>query len=380
MDRILVLGAAGSVGSCIVRDLVERSDMTVTAADVRPAAPSAGAKAPSRLTSVVADIGDDSRLRQLVGQADIVVNATAMRYAMPVTHAALDMKVNLVDLGTYHDTEAQLELSETAAAAGVCIVIGAGVAPGLTSILARYGADQLDKVDSIRIHSFLVNALFESAANVNDRLDALKLAGIARRDGVLVKTAPLAENEQVEFAEPFGRQWVHLMPHPEALTLPRYVDVPNVEFKTGYPAAEEAIIAALRDSGLDSMQPFQFRDVIVEPRRFVAAVIGEARRGSISTANVKRVNVAGWQSGSHVQLAYDLAVQLEGGSATSLITGTMASIAAISVVAGGRPGVHSAEGGLDAKVVLGALVERGFVVTETRTVTGDARGVSATLN
>jgi saccharopine dehydrogenase-like NADP-dependent oxidoreductase len=373
MNRVLVLGAAGSVGSCIVRDLLRSSDATVIAADVQqPSFKSLGAEAESRVATVVVDIADDRRLRETMRGVDIVVNATAMRFAMPVTLAALDLRVKLIDLGTYRDTQAQLDLSDRAETSGVCVVIGAGVAPGLTSILARLGADQLDEADSVRIHSFLVNALFESPANVNDRLDALKLAGLARRDGRLVETPPLAENEEVEFAAPFGRQWVHLMPHPETLTLPRYVDVANIEFKTGYPASEEAIITALRDAGLDSTQPFTFDGVEVAPRRFVAAVIGLGRRGAVTTANVKRVTVDGMRDGRRVRLVYDLAVQLEGGSATSLITGTMASIAATSVLAAGRPGVHSAEGGLDAGHVLQELAKRGFVVTETRTVAGTA--------
>jgi saccharopine dehydrogenase-like NADP-dependent oxidoreductase len=370
VTRILILGAAGSVGRVILRELLDMSSAQLVAADLEaPSTDDLNGAAAMRVTSIALDVGNSAALAVAVREAAIVVNATAMRYAMPITRTAIAERIHLVDLGTFHDTIDQLGLAEEAAAAGVCIVIGAGVAPGLTNLLARYGAERLDHVDRISIHSFLVNAMFESPANILDRFDARRLNGLTFRDGKLVRTEPLAEVEAVEFAPPEGRQLVHLMPHPETLTLPRSLGVANVEFKTGYPPAEDEILESFRATDLDSAEPFAFGGARIAPREFVAAVAGTRRRGSISTANLKRVTVEGTKYGQPVRLLYEMAVRAEGGSATSRITGTMAAIAALEVIARGVPGVHPAEGGLEPAAVLQVLAGRGYHVTETQTTT-----------
>ncbi len=370
MTHVLILGAAGSVGRTVVRELLDRPDLRIIAADLQAfALDDLEPDFASRVIPLVLDVADHAQLVKAFRQADVVVNATAMRHALPITRTAIEQRVHLVDLGTYHHTMEQLALSDDAASAGICVVIGAGVAPGLTNVLARYGAEQLDRVDRIRIHSFLINALFESPANVLDRFDAANLRGLVHRNGALLETAPLAEDEEVEFPEPDGRQFVHLMPHPETLTLPRYLEVPNVEFKTGYPPDEDEIIASMRRAGLDSSEPFPFGGTKIAPREFLAALVGTRRRESVTTANIKRVSVEGAHAGRPVQLVYELAVRLERGSATSRITGTMAAIAALEVLTAGVPGVHPAEGGLIPETILRALGERGYPVSETRTAT-----------
>ena len=63
-------------------------------------------------------------------------------------------------------------------------------------------------------------------------------------------------------------------------------------------------------------------------------------------------------------LIYDFAVEQTGRSASSLVTGTVAAIAANLVARGGRIGVHPPEGAFDPRTFLGALAERGLTVTE----------------
>ena len=379
MTRIAVLGASGSVGSVIVRELLEASTAQIIAVDLAPPVLDLPADMARRLIPVGLDIGDPAALAKVLRGSDIVVNAAAMRFAMPVTRAAIAARADLVDLGTFVDTNAQLALSDEAAAAGVRVVIGAGVAPGLTNVLARYGADQFDQVDRICIYSFLVNAMFESPANILDRFAAARLPGLVHRGGTLVQTEPLAEVETIEFALPEGRQLVHLMPHPETLTLPTSLGVPNVEFKTGYPPQEDAILDAFRLAGLDSVEPFDLGGNPVIPREVVAAIAGTTRRGSLATTNAKRVTIDGSKDGRPLRLLYEMAVRVDGGSATSRITGAMAAIATLEVRERGIRGVLPPERGLDPGRVLQALGARGFRITETQslaptTVAGPSAG------
>ena len=166
--------------------------------------------------------------------------------------------------------------------------------------------------------------------------------------------------ERFAFPEPYGEQEVHLVPHPEPVTLPRTIDVRDVVFKVGYPADETARIRVLLELGFDRDEPFEVDGVAVSPRRFAAAYIG--RRGIGPTersANVKHVRVEGAADGRPVTLTYDFAVEQVGRSASAAITGTVAAIAADLVARGGPAGVHPPEAAFDPRPFVDALAERG---------------------
>src|SRR5204862_7041093 len=51
--------------------------------------------------------------------------------------------------GLFYTTKEQMKLSGSYEAAGISAVVGIGSAPGLTNVLAKLGADRLDRVESI---------------------------------------------------------------------------------------------------------------------------------------------------------------------------------------------------------------------------------------
>src|SRR3954468_9213877 len=367
VSRILVLGGSGEMGSAAVADLATRTDHEVTIGDIRPDAAAAvlrGIGAPERV--VLVDVDDPRSLAAALAGTDVVLNATYMRHNVPVTDAAIAGGVHLVDLGSYYpETLLQLERHERAVAAGCRIVPGCGVAPGLTNILARHGADRLETVDAVRMYSSITHPMWTSAGIVVDRFDASSGTSVVLEDGVLVERPSFSGVEEHIFPRPYGEQEVHLVPHPEPVTLPRFLDVGNVSFKVGYPADETERIRVLLELGFDETEPFTFDGVEISPVRFAAAYIG--RRGigpGDRSANVKQVCIDGMRGGRAVALVYDFAVEQVGRSASSTITGTVAAIAADLVAAGGPAGVIPPEGAFDPRALLAALAERDLVVTE----------------
>ncbi len=366
MSRILVLGGSGEMGSAAVADLVERADHRVAIGDIRPDAATALLRrlgAPEHVVRV--DVENPASLAAALTEADVVLNATYMRHNVTVTDAAIAAGVHLVDLGSYYpETLQQLDRHELAEQAGCRIVPGCGVAPGLTNILARLGADELDAVDAVRIYSYISHPLWTSPGIVITRFDASTGMSAVREDGVLVERPSFSGAERIAFPEPYGEQEVHLVPHPEPVTLPRYLDVRNVVFKVGYPADESRRIRVLLELGFDRLDPFEVDGVAISPRRFAAAYIGSRGIGAADrSANVKRVCVDGVRSGRSVTLVYDFAVEQVGRSASSVITGTVAAIAADMVARGGPTGVHPPEGAFEPRAFLAALAERGQRVT-----------------
>jgi lysine 6-dehydrogenase len=244
-------------------------------------------------------------------------------------------------------------------------VPGCGVAPGLTNILARLGADQLDTVETIRLYSYITHPMWTSPGIVVTRFDASVGTSVVFEDGDLVERPSFSGDELIAFPEPYGEQHVHLVPHPEPVTLPRYVDVANVIFKVGYPADETKRIEVLLELGFDLETPCEIDGVAISPRRFAAAYIG--RRGIAAderSANVKQVRVEGVRDGKPLTLVYDFAVERVGQSASSAITGTVAAISADMVSRGGRAGVHPPEGAFEPRTFIDALAARGLIVSE----------------
>jgi lysine 6-dehydrogenase len=367
MSRILVLGGSGEMGSAAVADLVERTDHEVTVGDIRPAAAGAVLRRLGASERVVrVDVEEPASLAAALADTDVVLNATYMRHNVPVTDAAIAAGVHLLDLGSYYpETAAQLERHDAAVAAGCRIVPGCGVAPGLTNILARLGADQLDTVTTIRLYSYITHPMWTSPGIVVTRFDASVGTSVVFEDGVLVERPSFSGEQAVAFPEPYGEQHVHLVPHPEPVTLPHYIDVANVIFKVGYAADETRRIKVLLELGFDREAPFDFDGVAISPRRFAAAYIGS--RGIAAgerSANVKQVRVEGVRDRKPLTLVYDFAVEQVGRSASAAITGTVAAIAADLVARGGRPGVHAPEGAFEARAFIDALAARGLTVDE----------------
>jgi saccharopine dehydrogenase-like NADP-dependent oxidoreductase len=372
VSRILVLGGAGEMGSAGVSDLLERTDHEVTVGDVRPQAAAAlldRLGAPRRVVSV--DVDDPTSLASAMAGADVVLNATYMRHNVPVTDAAIAAGVHLVDLGSYYpETLQQLARHEAAVAAGCRIVPGCGVAPGLTNILARLGADQLDVVDAIRMYSYITHPMWTSPGILVTRFDASTGTSVVLEDGVVVERPSFTGEEAFDFPAPYGRQEVHLVPHPEPVTLPRSIAVRDISFKVGYPADETNRIRVLLELGFDQHDPFTFDGMAIAPDRFAAAYIG--RRGIGPTdrsANVKHVRVEGRCDGRPRVITFDFAVEAVGHSASSTITGTVAAIAADLVARGGQPGVQPPEAAFDPREFVQALAARDLTVEE-RQLTG----------
>lgn len=355
------------MGSVAVADLIERTDHEVTLGDIRPDIATALLRrlgAPERVIRV--DVDDPASLAAALADPEVVLNATYMRHNVLVTDAAIVAGVHLVDLGSYYpETLQQLDRHQAAEQAGCRIVPGCGVAPGLTNILARLGAGQLDSVDSIRMYSYITHPLWTSPGIVVTRFDASTGTSLVFEDGRLVEHPSFSEEERFVFPEPYGEQEVHLVPHPEPVTLPRTIDVRNVVFKVGYPADESRRIRVLLELGFDRETPFEFDGVAISPRRFAATYIGSRGIGPTDrSANVKHVRVDGVRDGTPVSVVYDFAVEQIGRSASSSITGTVAAIATDMVARGGPIGVHPPEAAFRARAFVDALAERGLTINE----------------
>src|SRR5579859_1935160 len=230
--RAVVVGGCGAMGSEATRDLATTGNFDeITIADLNLANAQALADELNASTgrghvcAIQVDASDEDALVAIMRGQDVVVNTMTFHFGLQATHAAIRAGVSYVDLGGLHNTPKQLALDHEAQSAGVTIVLGCGATPGVTNMLARRGADDLDSVEAIHI----CFASHRSIAPSPGLLDTVigefspEASRFYYEDGRLVEVQPFDGARLVTFQPPVGTQEVYFVPHSETHTMPRFI-------------------------------------------------------------------------------------------------------------------------------------------------------------
>jgi saccharopine dehydrogenase (NAD+, L-lysine-forming) len=376
--RIVVLGGAGKMGCISVQDLAgdQRVEEVVIAdQNTAQARTVAGIIDSAKVTIQQVDATDHKALVAALKNADACLNATVYYFNLQVMEACLEAKVPYTDMGgLFHGTRKQLELDERFAEAGVSAVLCMGSAPGVPNIQARYAADRLDTIDSIRIYDGIKPPPPEDLRftyAVPTIIDEMTMPAMVYRDGEFMACEPLAEFEDYWFTRPLGLLPMHLSLHSEVATLPVSFQDKGIKecvFKINYwGMAKETVekIRVLADFGFAEDKPVEMKGQSVVPRDLLVAMMS----GYVPAIDeflappktkppdwVKEIvtEVRGTKGGK--TLTYRLGTLTCKGA---LPTGVAPARAAIWL-ADGRisPGVHPPEAALDPKPFFKELEER----------------------
>lgn len=290
---ITLPGGAGMMGAGIVRDLLsDRAIIDIKAIRVCDAARERMAALARelddpRIELVDLDATNPDSLRAAVRGADLCINCvpTLLGFQMAIFEAALAEKVAYVDLGglgTY--TVRQLAEHERFKAAGVTAVIGAGADPGMSNVICRAVADQLDEIDSIRLYwaAELVgpeNPVLVPPYSVSTVLAEYAHESTQFYDGRHVTCPPMSGREVLDLPEPWGRcEFMH-SPHSEQLTVPladgiRDKGIREFSWKLHLPHREHEAWVGLVKAGFgDFDEPVEIGGVKVRPLDVLNKVI-----------------------------------------------------------------------------------------------------------
>ena len=119
--------------------------------------------------------------------------------------AALEAGINFVDLIHSWHYEKSSALDTKARQKGITIIPACGFAPGLTNILAKYAADQMEDVDSVRIHVGGIPEVPKQPLNykivfaIESVLEEYTREALVVRDGKRVVLPALSEVEELTF-------------------------------------------------------------------------------------------------------------------------------------------------------------------------------------
>ncbi len=244
MKKLLALGGSGHMGQKAVQTVLENRNLEqliIADVNLEKAQAFASSLKDERVQVVHVDVQDRDSVVALMKKADVVMNTVGpfYKYAVPIVRAAIAAGKNYVDIDDdYKPTQAVFEFDKEARKAGVTVIQGMGASPGISNIIARHAAQQLDEVDYIQTAWGIAGGI-RRPRNVftKEFIDLVKAeAGDAAighliycaswkipifKNGRFIEVIPLQEGEDVAF--PNGKAFFKYIGHPEPVTLPRFI-------------------------------------------------------------------------------------------------------------------------------------------------------------
>jgi saccharopine dehydrogenase-like NADP-dependent oxidoreductase len=311
--KIVIIGGAGKQGSGAGALLARKPDVTeVVLVDaweerLRDVAVRIGQKA----RPVVLDAGRADLVEELLGEepkAAVMLSCIGpgFRFAEPMMRAALNAGVHFVDIQDDADAVPAVEaLDEEVRAAGLTMISGIGLTPGLSNVLAKRATLELDEVEDLAIYWVANMTEQPSVANWGHRIGIWAMDVPVLEDGELTYKPGGTDEVVIEWPEPAGAVVERLCAHPEPLSLwPRLPGLRNVKVRGGYtPAEHDALLADLRVLGLTSLDPTPVAGADIVPAEFMShfATTEEFRQTPRFQAVLEREREIGDNNGLRVE-------------------------------------------------------------------------------
>jgi saccharopine dehydrogenase-like NADP-dependent oxidoreductase len=390
---ITLLGGAGFMGAGIVRDLVsDRAIVDITKIRVCDAARDKMEAlkeelGDARLELVDLNVTDPAALNAAIAGADICINCvpTLLGFQMAIFEAALAAKVPYIDLGGLGTfTVKQLAEHDRFKAAGVTAVIGVGADPGMSNVICRAVADELDEIDKINLYWAAELVGDENPVLVPPYSVSTVLAEYAHEstqfyEGKHVTCPPMSGSEFLDLPEPWGRcEFMH-SPHSEQLTVPladgiKEKGIKEFSWKLHLPHREHEAWVGLVKAGFgDFNDPVEVGGVKVRPLDVLNKVIErniKKNAAKIPAQDSHEIHFAigkGRKNGVETTVTVEVVVKPDAMYApyVDACTSMNGSIAAQLILANPkRPGVWAPEEYFDVAAYFKELEKRKFIINK----------------
>lgn len=328
---------------------------------------------PPAIETKTFDLDSPSGLVSLLEPWDVVLSCADYRFNVEITRAAIEARTHACDLGgNLFVVEKQLAMHADAERARVTIIPDCGLAPGMACLLAAWGTERLEAVDTIKIRVGGLPAHpkpplnYKLVSAVRGLTNAYVEPAEALRDGRIVRLRSLTEPETIEFPYPFGTLEA-FNTSGGASTLPRTLKdkVRNLDYKTIRYPGHLAAFSGMAALGLLSETSLGG----VVPRQLTEALLDRALTDDDTDVVLARILLDGKKNGKKTRLVFELVDRHDARTGHSAMARTTAyPTAAIAYMLGAgaieRKGVLPGE----LAVPLGAFVQavraRGIDVTE----------------
>lgn len=242
--HILAIGGAGAMGRAALHAVKEFPEVErITIADINPAAAKdAVEEIGSKAVALTLDIMDEQALTRAIETSDAVLNTSGpfFRFGVPVLKAVIATGRPYFDIcDDPEPTLEMLQLDQAARETGSTAVVGIGISPGVTNLLALKAYRELDSVE--RLTTVWNVDGDTAAAEMGEKKDKAAAAYVHWLEQ-LSGTIPVYKRGALSYRTPMeavtvnypgrGRRDLYRVGHPEAITLgynfPELQEAPNL--------------------------------------------------------------------------------------------------------------------------------------------------------
>ncbi|MCK4282239.1 MAG: saccharopine dehydrogenase NADP-binding domain-containing protein [Candidatus Lokiarchaeota archaeon] len=360
---IIILGGCGEIGRFIAVDLI-KSGFDVTIADLREIEGERLAKRLGKRASFQRlYIRHFDTLVEVLKNYKLVINNIGPYFEFGdwVPRATLQAGINYADICDDHDvTLTLLNMNKRVEREGLTYLINFGASPGLTNIMAKMGAEKLDKVSSVRV------LWFEDTGETIGLGQMMHWAHIAMgkipiyRDGEWLKVKALSEREVVKFPDPCGLIPLYFVGHPEPVTIPRFIKTNEAVCKGGILPESNVQLTRTMDKLIPIKNIIIMKMVCKFFLKILPLLTGEIEKREIISAFSSEI--IGQKQQKDIRLSYATV------GAVAKLTSAPASIASQMIVEKeiSTPGVFPPEGCPDLNItkMIKELEKRGIYIIE----------------
>ncbi|MGC8895040.1 MAG: saccharopine dehydrogenase family protein [candidate division WOR-3 bacterium] len=289
----------------------------------------AGVFGDRRVIPTQIDARDPKQLDSFLEGVDVCVSAASYSVNLEVTRACIRTKTHMVDMGGNNDVvEAQKALSGDANRVGITVVPDMGLAPGLADVLGASFADEIENIHEIHLRvgglpqnpkpPLNYGLVFSVEGLINEYVEPC----LVIRNGKRQVVEPLADIEEIEFPEPFGRLEAFNTSGGSS-NLPFMFEgrVSNLDYKTiRYPGHCEKM-RTMRELGLMSSEPIEVDGISIRPRRLLETLLDSVLPHIEDDVTLMRCWATGQQSsGSPITVEYEMIDYASGGLTSMMKT------------------------------------------------------------
>lgn len=310
------------------------------------------------------DLNDRVEAVTLFTRHDVALAALPSEIIPLGMRTAIRARRPLVDLSTPPADE-MAALDAEARDAGVLLLRGCGVEPGLTEIWARRLAEKLDTIDSLYIKCGGIPnppapPLGYKIVFGGKRLPLRDADGHAVQDGQLVQVARYSDAEAVSFDGVGEVEAWHENFMPWLLELDALKGLREGSQKTIRWPGYAAKVTVLKELGLLSTHPIDIDGASIAPKRFLDALLYDSVRFDESDRDITlvRLDATGTKAGKAIRLSVEMIDRFDEKLGFTSMARTTAMTGAIIARMVGRGEIAGAGLLTPEKVVVGANFER----------------------
>lgn len=330
MAKVIVLGGCGAVGSVVVKTLAAQDVFSqIIIGDInRQRADTIISENPQNNISFIhVNAEDPQSIQNAISGCDLVINCIGPFYktVKTILDQVIAARINYVDVCDDVDVTLEIfELHEKAKNAGITALIGMGSSPGATNLLAKFAADHLlDETDAIDIFHAHGGEPVEGEGVIGHRFHCMRIDIPMFLDGELrhvkfFKKDGRALRRTFDFPALGNDIKVYPYPHPEQVTLPKYIPLKQVTNRgTVLPDEYYTLTKDVCKAGLASREPVNVNGRPVIPYDFAMAYIIRERERILKETDFGRqrgccsVVATGKKDGKYLEYRFHMASQSE---------------------------------------------------------------------